>query len=29
MKAIIMSAGKGSRMFPLTANTPKCLIDIG
>ena len=24
-----MSAGKGSRMFPLTANTPKCLIDIG
>jgi len=29
MKAIIMSAGKGSRMYPLTANTPKCLIDIG
>lgn len=24
-----MSAGKGTRMFPLTANTPKCLIDIG
>ena len=29
MRAIILSAGKGSRMYPLTANTPKCLIDIG
>lgn len=29
MRAIILSAGKGLRMFPLTANTPKCLIDIG
>jgi choline kinase len=29
MIAILLSAGKGSRMYPLTANTPKCLIDIG
>lgn len=29
MRAIILSAGRGLRMFPLTANTPKCLIDIG
>ena len=29
MHAIILSAGKGSRMYPLTASTPKCLIDIG
>lgn len=29
MKAIILSAGQGSRMYPLTVNTPKCLIDIG
>ncbi|MDA7441054.1 phosphocholine cytidylyltransferase family protein [Candidatus Pseudothioglobus singularis] len=29
MIAILISAGKGSRMYPLTANTPKCLIDIG
>jgi L-glutamine-phosphate cytidylyltransferase len=27
--AILLSAGKGTRMYPLTANTPKCLIDIG
>jgi len=29
VNAILLSAGKGTRMFPLTANTPKCLIDIG
>jgi len=29
MKAIILSAGRGTRMMPLTANTPKCLLDIG
>ena len=29
MIAILLSAGKGTRMYPLTANTPKCLIDIG
>jgi len=27
--AVLLSAGKGTRMYPLTANTPKCLIDIG
>jgi choline kinase len=26
--AIILSAGKGSRLLPLTANSPKCLIDL-
>lgn len=29
MRAIILSAGRGTRMMPLTANTPKCLLDIG
>ncbi len=27
-KAIILSAGKGSRLLPLTAQRPKCLIDL-
>ena len=29
MKAIFLSAGKGTRMMPLTRNTPKPLLDIG
>lgn len=28
MKAIILAAGKGSRLRPHTANVPKCMIDI-
>ena len=28
-KAIILSAGRGSRLLPLTSNMPKCLIEVG
>lgn len=29
MKAVILSAGQGSRLLPLTQNKPKCLLPIG
>ena len=29
MRAIILSAGRGTRMWPLTRNTPKALLDLG
>lgn len=29
MRAIIIAAGKGSRLYPLTKNTPKSLLEIG
>jgi len=29
MKIILLSAGKGTRMMPLTKNTPKCLLHVG
>lgn len=28
MKAIILSAGQGKRLLPLTADNPKCLLNI-
>ena len=28
-KAIILSAGQGKRLLPLTASTPKCALDVG
>ncbi|HDZ85246.1 MAG TPA: CTP--phosphocholine cytidylyltransferase, partial [Candidatus Moranbacteria bacterium] len=28
MRAIILTAGKGNRLYPLTKNTPKCLLKI-
>ncbi|UCD82246.1 MAG: hypothetical protein JSW26_12720 [Desulfobacterales bacterium] len=27
MKAVILSAGQGKRLVPLTANSPKCLLN--
>jgi len=29
MQAIILSAGRGSRLLPLTTDLPKCLLPIG
>ena len=29
MKAVILSAGQGSRLLPLTAERPKCLLPLG
>jgi choline kinase len=29
MKAILISAGKGERLYPLTKNTPKSLLEVG
>ncbi len=29
MRAIIIAAGKGTRLYPLTKNTPKSLLEIG
>jgi L-glutamine-phosphate cytidylyltransferase len=29
MKAILLSAGRGTRLMPLTASLPKCLVEVG
>ena len=29
MRAVILSAGQGSRLLPLTEDTPKCLLEVG
>ncbi|PKL99248.1 MAG: nucleotidyltransferase, partial [Gammaproteobacteria bacterium HGW-Gammaproteobacteria-7] len=29
MKAILLSAGQGSRLLPLTADRPKCTLEVG
>ncbi|MGB2584228.1 MAG: sugar phosphate nucleotidyltransferase, partial [Dehalococcoidia bacterium] len=29
MKAIIVAAGPGSRLMPITNEKPKCLLDVG
>ena len=29
MRAVILSAGQGKRLLPLTENVPKCMLDVG
>ena len=29
MKAVILAAGYATRLYPLTLNTPKCLLPVG